>query len=208
MVERIVDAGRRVLLEHGYEAASTNRIAAAAGISPGSLYQYFPDKHAVLAEVLDRYTDELETRVSDAFVRALGQGGDALGRGDPDRGDPDRGDPGRDMAATTRRVVAAMLDTFGEHPGLLRILVEHADGSRRHAFARRIDQIVLGVLATRFGPRHPRPVEAMAWLLVRTIEQATITWVLEAPAIERDTLVEEIALLVRGYLGAPRDPEG
>jgi AcrR family transcriptional regulator len=199
MVERIVDAGRQVLLEHGYEAASTNRVAAAAGISPGSLYQYFPDKHALLAEVLERYTDELETRVSDAFMRAIGRGGGA------------GGDLGRDMAATTRQVVVAMLDTFAEHPGLLRILVEQAprsDGSRRYAFARRIDQIVLGVLVTRFGPDHPRPVDAMAWLLVRTIEQATITWVLEAPAIDRDTLVDEITVLVQGYLDAPAPDQG
>ncbi len=49
MVDRILDAGQEMLIAHGYDGASTNRIATAAGISPGSLYQYFPNKDAIAA---------------------------------------------------------------------------------------------------------------------------------------------------------------
>lgn len=70
MVERIVDAGRAVLLERGYDGASTNRIAEKAHISPGSLYQYFPNKDAIVAEVVDRWTSELHTRISRVFTTA------------------------------------------------------------------------------------------------------------------------------------------
>jgi AcrR family transcriptional regulator len=42
-VQRILEATARVLIADGYDAASTNRIAAEAGVSPGSVYQYFPN---------------------------------------------------------------------------------------------------------------------------------------------------------------------
>ena len=48
-VEAIVKATSRVLIEEGYDRASTNRIAHAAGVSIGSLYQYFPSKEALVA---------------------------------------------------------------------------------------------------------------------------------------------------------------
>ena len=53
--ERILDAAARVLAEHGYARGTTNRIAEAAGLSVGSLYQYFPNKDAVLAELVRRH---------------------------------------------------------------------------------------------------------------------------------------------------------
>ena len=49
MVERIVEAARVVLVRDGYEAFTTNRVADEAEVSPGSLYQYLPDKSALVA---------------------------------------------------------------------------------------------------------------------------------------------------------------
>jgi AcrR family transcriptional regulator len=48
MVETLLDATARVLVREGYDRASTNRIAVVAGVSVGSLYQYFPNKQAIL----------------------------------------------------------------------------------------------------------------------------------------------------------------
>ncbi|MFI0452020.1 TetR/AcrR family transcriptional regulator [Actinomadura sp. 6N118] len=49
--ERLLAAAARVFSEHGYAAGTTNRIAEAAGHSIGSLYQYFPNKDAMLVEL-------------------------------------------------------------------------------------------------------------------------------------------------------------
>jgi AcrR family transcriptional regulator len=54
-VEAVLEAVRRVLRRHGAEAITTNRIAEAAGVSIGSLYQYFPDKQAIFAALHDRH---------------------------------------------------------------------------------------------------------------------------------------------------------
>ena len=52
--EAIVEAAARILEEDGLSALTTNRIAERAGVSIGSLYQYFPDKQSVIAHLLRR----------------------------------------------------------------------------------------------------------------------------------------------------------
>ncbi|MGM4886328.1 TetR/AcrR family transcriptional regulator [Tardiphaga sp. 11_C7_N12_6] len=53
-VEVILDAAGLVLVDEGYEQATTNRIAERAGVSIGSLYQYFPNRESVVASVAHR----------------------------------------------------------------------------------------------------------------------------------------------------------
>ena len=49
-----------MLKRHGVESIiTTNRIAEAAGVSIGSLYQYFPDKQAIFTALYDRHVDEV-----------------------------------------------------------------------------------------------------------------------------------------------------
>ena len=60
-VEAIISAGIRVLLTNGYDKASTYKIAEIAGVSIGSLYEYFPGKEAIYAEVQRRNDQNLYT---------------------------------------------------------------------------------------------------------------------------------------------------
>src|SRR5260370_3447682 len=75
-VETLLDATARVLTREGYDRASTNRIAAKAGVSVGSLYQYFPNKEALVAPLVPRHNREMPGLVADglkqvaAFARA------------------------------------------------------------------------------------------------------------------------------------------
>lgn len=59
MVDVILTAAGRVLVNEGYEAANTNRIAQVAGVSVGSLYQYFPNKESIIAKLVDRHVQEM-----------------------------------------------------------------------------------------------------------------------------------------------------
>ena len=54
-VERILDAAARIFHEHGYARTTTNDIADEAGLSIGSLYQYFPNKDALLVALTKRH---------------------------------------------------------------------------------------------------------------------------------------------------------
>src|SRR5512146_1991433 len=67
-VDALVEATARILVREGFDAASTNRIAAKAGVSVGSLYQYFPSKEALVAAVIDRHHQELMQVVRGALA--------------------------------------------------------------------------------------------------------------------------------------------
>src|SRR5262245_61528607 len=57
-VDALLSATARVLVRDGYDRASTNRIAEAAGVSIGSLYQYFPSKEALVGALVERELEE------------------------------------------------------------------------------------------------------------------------------------------------------
>lgn len=54
LVDAIIEATARVLIARGLEGLNTNEVAAVAGVSVGSLYQYFPSKEALLASLIER----------------------------------------------------------------------------------------------------------------------------------------------------------
>jgi len=58
-VDVVLEATQLVARRHGTQAITTNRIAEVAGVSVGSLYQYFPDKRAIFTALHDRHVDEV-----------------------------------------------------------------------------------------------------------------------------------------------------
>ncbi|CUU58042.1 DNA-binding transcriptional regulator, AcrR family [Parafrankia irregularis] len=219
MVERIVTAGREILLERGYERTSTSRIAARAGISPGSLYQYFPNKESILDRVVEVYAEQLRARISHAFVANLGTS----------------------VPEMVRANIVALLDALEEDSGLLRVLYQLPEtvDVQRAGFERHIDELVTATLATLL-PRLPgegaapeptrgtagtsevagtpepagtpetgrdvaadgsaRTVGTVAWILVRTVEHVTVRYVLDQPPIPRAEIVEELTAMIAIYL--------
>lgn len=183
MVERIVAAGREVLVQHGYDAFSTNRVATAAGVSPGSLYQYFPDKAAILEVVIDRYWEEVADRVAASLADRVGEFG-----------------PGMVRATTD-----ALLTALEADRELLRVVAEELpvqrNRERRAALERRVRELMTTYLAARPDSSH-RPSPAVAsWVVVLAIENLAMRWVLDQPeVVTRDQLLDEVLALVGGYL--------
>jgi AcrR family transcriptional regulator len=62
-VDAILAATAHILAEEGYEATNTNRIAEIAGISIGSLYQYFPNKEALIISLASSHAVEMAEMV-------------------------------------------------------------------------------------------------------------------------------------------------
>ncbi len=58
-VRALLQAAARILEQEGYERTSVNRIADVAGVSVGSLYQYFPTKEALVAAVAHKLSDDM-----------------------------------------------------------------------------------------------------------------------------------------------------
>jgi len=64
----VLDAVVRVLKKHGVDGVTTNRIAEAAGVSIGSVYQYFPDKRAIFTALHDRHVEEISRIIESRLV--------------------------------------------------------------------------------------------------------------------------------------------
>ncbi|HUP99529.1 MAG TPA: TetR/AcrR family transcriptional regulator [Aeromicrobium sp.] len=183
MVERILAAGRAVVLRDGYDAASTNRIATEAGISPGSLYQYFPNKEAVLSAIVGRYSDDVSERITAALADRFDETGPEM----------------------VRATLEALLDALEDDAELLRIVADELPRNENRARAEALEQRVIGLASAYLAARPPQmrndltPTTA-AWILVRAIENLAVRYVLERPQIDRAAFVSELERLVGGYL--------
>ncbi|WP_262849797.1 TetR/AcrR family transcriptional regulator [Mumia quercus] len=183
-VERIVSSGRQVLLRDGDDAFSTNRVADAAGISPGSLYQYFPNKHAIVAAIVERYADEVADQVTASLTDRLGG-------------------MGPDMV---RACADALVEALEQHADLLRVVFEELparqNAARRAALERRVQDLVAALLAAQPGALAGRRPAAIAWVLVLAVENLAVRWVLDPGPLSRDELLDELVRLCLGYLPA------
>ena len=72
-VEAIAEATIQVLLSHGIDRLTTTRVAARAGVSVGTLYQYFPNKDALLFAVLEAHLDKVAATLMRACEESYGQ---------------------------------------------------------------------------------------------------------------------------------------
>ncbi|WP_328491876.1 TetR/AcrR family transcriptional regulator [Streptomyces sp. NBC_00414] len=181
---RILAAAAHVFAEYGYAAGTTNRIAEEARVSIGSLYQYFPNKDAILAELLVQHI-----------------GGGTTG------GTADGG--GEDILAMSlqdalRTLVRATIDNHRGDPHLLRIMLEQAPRSSGLAekLARYEKERVAQIreLLEKHPDAHVRDVDTAAVLIVSTIEFVTHNLMSEPRPVEARRLEDELVTMLSRYL--------
>lgn len=105
-VDAILEAAAQIFEELGYAGATTNKIAARAGVSIGSLYQYYPNKDAIIFGLMERHMEE--------GLIHMEQFKDELQA---------RGSMDREML---RRNIEAMIAMHDRNPQLHRVLFEEA----------------------------------------------------------------------------------
>jgi len=188
-VDAILDATARVLTTTGYDRASTNRIAMAAGVSVGSLYQYFPSKEALVAALATRHNAKMS-----ALVRAkLAELAEAP------------------MPLAVRAMIDAMFASHAVDPKLHKVLIEEVPRIGRLenvvAAERETEALVAALLEVRKRDLRrgksgqPAHVETMAFILVRVVEAVTHASVTAEhdPARAR-RVADELADMVLRYL--------
>ena len=186
-VAAILAAAAQVFTRRGYAATTTNHIAARAGVSIGSLYEYFPNKDALLVALLEQHIREGEVILGRVALEA-----------------PTGPSPIREVI---RRFVRAMVDLHARDRALHRVLFEEAPLPKRVRrqladVENRITAQVEGYL--QMNPEVTTRDPALAALvLVQTIEGLTHKLVVHGdPAADADDYVEEIVVLVTAYLAA------
>ena len=186
MVERIIHAGRQILVREGYANFTTNKVADEADVSPGSLYQYFPDKASIIDVIIDRYWDEVSDRVVGTLREA------------------DGAQVARDPMQAVRTVNAALVSALEQDAPLLRIVTDEIPPARIRERRAALEQRIADVVTTYLVVALSLPAAtaaARAWAIVVTVETLTARWVLEQPAqLDRADFIDELTALAMGYL--------
>jgi AcrR family transcriptional regulator len=185
-VDALIEATARILVREGFEKASTNRVAEQAGVSVGSLYQYFPSKEALVAAVIDRHNQELMQVVREALAEVATL----------------------PMEQAVRKLVAVAIEAHRIDPKLHRVLAEQIPRTGRlenmGAFNRETSALFRAYLEDHKDELRAVDLELAAFVCVTSIEALTHTAVLHQPKILSDetvgTLVDEATRLVVRYL--------
>lgn len=187
-VDALVEATARILVREGFDKASTNRIAEEAGVSIGSLYQYYPGKEALVVAVIDRHNRELMAVVREALadVAAL------------------------PVADAVRRLVAVAIAAHRIDPRLHRVIAEQIPRTGQlenvEAFNRETFALFRNYLEQHRDEIRAIDLELAAYMCVTSIEALTHNAVLHRADFASDeayaTLADEATRLIVGYLGA------
>src|SRR5215468_12728403 len=185
-VDALIEATARLLVREGFDKASTNRIAQEAGVSIGSLYQYYPSKEALVAAVIDRHNKQIMQVVRGALAKVA-----AL-----------------PIEQAVRRIVAVAIDAHRVDPRLHRVLAEQIPRTGRlekiETFNREYYALFRNYLERRRDEVRAVDLGLAAFVCVTSIEALTHTAVLHRSEMLSDEavgrLVDEATRLVVGYL--------
>ena len=187
-VEVVLKAAAQVFARRGYAGTTTNHIAERAGVSVGSLYEYFPSKDALLVALMEAHVAEGRTLLEAAAAGVVAQ---ALG-----------------LRETVRRLVEAMVALHARDRALHRVLFEEAPLPprlrRQLADAERAIAVrVAAYLAGHPEVTVPDPVLA-ATVVVQAVEAVTHKLVVHGGEDDVRAQAAELVALVVAYLTADR----
>jgi AcrR family transcriptional regulator len=183
-VDAILDATVQVLIKVGKERLTTTRVAARAGVSVGTLYQYFPNKSALLQAVLKRHLDEVTQAVEQVC----------------------REQQGRPLVEMATALIHSFLNAKMKDARTsiaLYAVSSDVDGARMaRQMGARSNQAIVAMLASS-----PEPLKKDVRLVASMVQGAmggTSRRLLESstPEEELEMMREELIFLVGSYLGA------
>ncbi len=183
--DAILEATTQILIERGYAATTTNHIAKRAGISIGSLYQYFSNKEAIVVDLLQRHIVGGPAHMKSNIIQAL-----------------------KNQCAPAQMVkclIEAAYDHHSDNPALHKILEEEVPQPVHIQEAIRDNENhYTEVLASWIEQQHPQQVSDVtvaARLVFYMIKSMTHWYILNQQAeIEREVFVGELTAMIVRYL--------
>jgi AcrR family transcriptional regulator len=181
-IELLLDAAARVFAEVGFEAATTNAVAARAGVSPGTLYQFFPNKDALAEGLAARFAERLRATREAAFAPEVA----AL-----------------PLDALLDRVVDPLVAFYLAQPGFLALFAGSDASPRLAAVTQEFHEGVVEraerIVAAR-APALPRDKRRRCARVSVQLVRALLPLVAAADPAERAAMVDELKAVLRGYL--------
>jgi AcrR family transcriptional regulator len=158
-VNQILDVAEQLFIVEGFNATTTNRIAAQAKVPIGSLYQFFPDKAAIVQALARRYTKLLHQRFAGL-------------------------DPDELVKLPLKDYVDRLIDVtdqfFTDHPGYHAIFMQvqgtipELEQIEADADAQLVEDLATS-LSRRYSTLEPSDCEVLAFVLVKAI--GTLLWI-------------------------------
>ena len=183
-VQLLLDAAADLILLHGAEGLKMDMVAKQAATSPGSLYQFFPNRAALLTALMTRYGDQLS-----AMAEAIVQ-----------RQDVDRP---ASLAEAARDFLAPFLDFYANNQAYV-ILAEaskrvFADQNHRFVEDEFVAQALVQLLAPFVAPaQQDRLVPVSRMLIINA--HATIAASFDLPEQERAAWFAELERWIQSYI--------
>jgi AcrR family transcriptional regulator len=185
-VDALVEATARILVNEGFDRASTNRIAEVAGVSVGSLYQYFPSKEALVIAVIARHQQEL-MQIARRTLAGLAK---------------------VPMKQAVRKLVATAVEAHRVDPKLHRVLAEQIPRTGKlenvDVFNRESYSLFKIFLESHRDEFRAVDLDVAAFVCVTSIEALTHTAVVHRSEMLSDeameTLIDEATRLIIRYL--------
>jgi AcrR family transcriptional regulator len=183
-VEAVLDAVVKILKREGLKAVTTNRVAEVAGVSIGSVYQYFPDKRAIFVALHERHIEQIDRMVeSKLFEHAASSLDDLI-----------------------RAMIEAMIDAHVPDPELYELLMtevpHRAEGTRD--FTLRLQGAFRLAISSRAHELKPqRDLDKIVFIVTHMIDSLAHGAVLRRPPrLSLAAAKEETVRAILAYLRA------
>lgn len=174
-IAAILEAAARILEERGLDGFTTNHVAERAGVGIATLYQYFPDKEAIVLAIAEQERDRLTASLGQILARA-----------------PEAG-----REATVRAIVRMMVQAFEGRRRARKAIVETL--MRRHggAMAGWIARVVPALMPGMAGDAGPTRSFVVSRAITGVVRSAVLE---ESPLLETQEFEDELVRLVLRYL--------
>lgn len=181
-MDAILTAGAQVLRRGGMDAMTTVRVAEVAGVSIGTLYQYFPNKEAVVVGVAERELARMTELLRDYVARL-----------------------GTSVEAVAESYVRAMTEAHARESKLHRVLVAEIPRLSDAALVQRYNATCLALVReflAQVGVGEGRDLDAAAYVLLHATRGVVLARLAEPPDGDGEAVTKELIGLVLAGLRA------
>jgi AcrR family transcriptional regulator len=183
-VELLLDVAAMVFEEVGYDAATTNLVAARAGVPVGTLYRWFPDKGALAEALTDRYLDHLVT-VSNELLNQI--------------------EPAEHIGEFLRWVLGRLVEETRKQRALSALLVSAMVPGGRSSAGLRMRRGLEGHIAMLIEvrvPGVPAEIRDRSATVCATVAQLVVAAAADKGDVDSDVLTNEYIDVMVAYLEA------
>jgi AcrR family transcriptional regulator len=169
------------LAEEGYDRFTTNRVAEQAGVSIGSLYQYFPNKESLLLALAEHHANQMVQLAEDHLENV-----DNLS-----------------IPEVIQKIIEAAIASHGVNPKLHRVLHEQVPHSQvmQQLDQAQMENLLRSFLAQRSDQLQSKNLDLTVFMIERTIRAIIYGAITEHPELlKTGELKQELTAMLSAYL--------